>query len=293
MKFGQQVRTDGPKTHLVKEGTPTMGGVLMIAAMMVPLVIADYRNSLMCLFALATTVGFGLIGFLDDFIKIYKKRSLGLRAYQKIIGQFGLAIIIALFAYKNVGTSVIVPFFNIEWNLGILYIPFAVFIIIAVVNSVNLTDGLDGLASGVVMICMATFTVIGYYLAKASGVHIGTALFSAAATGATLGFLVFNTYPAKVFMGDTGSLALGGALSAVALLTRLPLLLPIMAIMVMASSISDIIQVASFKLFKKRVFRMAPLHHHFELGGVPETKVVAMYMLVTALACLVALISLT
>ncbi|HOV70168.1 MAG TPA: phospho-N-acetylmuramoyl-pentapeptide-transferase [Clostridia bacterium] len=295
LKFGQHVRSDGPKTHLIKEGTPTMGGIMILCSMLVPLVLIDFKNSLYCIFAVFATLAFGIIGFLDDYIKIYKKRSLGLRAYQKFTGQFGFSLIIAIFARKYVGTSIIVPFAGTEWDLGAFYIPFAVFVILSIVNSVNLTDGLDGLASSVVMICMTTFTIIGFaMLNNAYFLNIGELpLFTAALTGATLGFLVFNTYPARVIMGDTGALALGGALSVVALLTRLPLLIPIMGLMLVASSVSVILQVGSYKLRKKRIFRMAPLHHHFEEGGVPETKVVAMYIMITILCSLISLVSLT
>lgn len=302
LKFGQNVRQDGPKSHLVKSGTPTMGGLFfLIPLIVISLVFAKEKFDFV-LAAVLATFGFGLIGFLDDYIKIVKKRSLGLRAYQKILGQTFLSVALAYFAYSNeyIGSSMIIPFANIEWDLGVYYIPVAAFIIIGTVNSVNLTDGLDGLCAGVTVIVSVTLCIIissaaamfneeglGYLAAN----YGNLALFAAALVGVCLGFLRYNSYPAQVFMGDTGSLGLGGAISALSILMRLPLWLPLIGGVYMAESISDIIQVASFKLRGKRVFKMAPLHHHFELTGMPETKVVAMFMIAAAILCLFALMS--
>lgn len=306
LKFGQMVRDDGPKSHLVKAGTPTMGGVIIFMGLIVGtlvLTLTSYGSMEFVLPALLITMGFGLIGFLDDFIKIRRKRSLGLKAYQKIIGQLAFALIMALYAYNNplIGSKIFVPFANIEWDLGVWYIPFIVFVVIAAVNSVNLTDGLDGLAAGTTLIYAATFNVILYFMAAAAGAGgqvllsknlEGLMIFAGALCGACMGFLRFNTYPAKVFMGDTGSLALGSAVSVLAIFSRCTLLLPIMGGVFVASSVSVILQVGSFKLrHGKRIFKMAPLHHHFELLGMPETRIVSMYMIVTTLLCLVGLLA--
>jgi phospho-N-acetylmuramoyl-pentapeptide-transferase len=302
LKFGQVVRDDGPKTHMSKTGTPTMGGILFLVPLIVLSLLLSGENRQFLIAAVLSTAGFGLIGFIDDYIKVVKKRSLGLRAYQKIIGQLVAAVALAYYAYTNpdIGSSVIVPFIGLEWDLGIFYIPIAVFIIVGVVNSVNLTDGLDGLCSGVTLIVSATLSLIlaaasifveQQELIELAAKYKELLTFSAALTGAMLGFLRYNTHPAQVFMGDTGSLGLGGAVSAVSILLRIPLWLPIIGGIYMAEAISVILQVGSFKLRGKRVFKMAPLHHHFELLGMPETRVVSMFMIATAILCTLALIS--
>lgn len=302
LKFGQQVRDDGPETHLSKSGTPTMGGIIILIALTATTLIFAKGSYEYAWVSLGVTIGFGLIGLMDDMIIVVKKRSLGLRAYQKIIGQIGIGLIVAFFAFNNpaIGSKLIVPFFNVEWDLGIWYIPFTVFVVVGVVNSVNLTDGLDGLASGVTLINSATFTIIffGFYgVYTASGQSLlasnisNMMVFGAALTGACLGFLRFNTYPAKVFMGDTGSLALGAALSVMAVVSRLQLLLVITGIMFMVTTISVILQVGSYKLRKKRIFKMAPLHHHFELKGIPESKIVAFYMIITIILCMIGILA--
>jgi len=300
LKLGQQVRDDGPQTHLSKAGTPTMGGIIIVLALVITTFIFRTGSYRYILFSLGVTVGFSLIGLLDDLIIVVKKRSLGLRAYQKIIGQTGIAIITAAFAYTNpqIGSKLIVPFAGVEWDLGVWYIPFTVISVVLIVNSVNLTDGLDGLASGITIINSAAYMIIFYgILQNLSGQYLeasdtlNMAVFSAALTGACLGFLRFNTYPAKVFMGDTGAFALGGALSVIVVVSRLQLLLIITGFMFLLTSISVILQVGSYKLRKKRVFKMAPLHHHFELKGVPETKIVAFYMLITIALCLLGILA--
>ena len=301
LKFGQMVRDDGPKSHLVKAGTPTMGGVIIFAG----LIAATFMLAPALEFvwgATLVTTGYALIGFLDDLLKIRNKRSLGLRAYQKIIGQFGLAIVVAIFAYNHpfIGSRLLVPITGAQWDFGVWYIPFTVFVVIALVNSVNLTDGLDGLASGVTLVIGAAMGIIVYgmyELSRNTGELLyqvnleGLMVFTGALVGACLGFLRFNTYPARVFMGDTGSFALGAALCAVFIISRMALLIPIMGGLFVASSVSVILQVGSYKLRKKRVFKMAPLHHHFELKGYQETKIVAMYMILTTALCLLALLA--
>ena len=301
-KMGQQIRDDGPKTHLSKAGTPTMGGVIIMLALFVG-VFAFSRGSMDYIWiAVGLTLLFGTIGLIDDMIIVVRKRSLGLKPYQKLIIQFIVAIAVSFIAYYNqgIGTKLIVPFVGVEWDLGIWYIPFTTIAVVLIVNSTNLTDGLDGLASSVSLVNAAAFAVIffGLFTAAKSG---GSAdmqdgmrnmmVFSAALGGACLGFLRFNTYPAKVFMGDTGSFALGGAISAIVIISRMQLLLIITGFMFLASAISVILQVGSYKLRRKRIFKMAPIHHHFELKGVPETKIVTFYTIITLLLCIIGIIA--
>lgn len=276
-KFGQTVRDDGPQTHLLKNGTPTMGGVIMIIAILITgLTRAKIDKDL--LVGLICITGFGFVGFLDDFIKIKMKRSLGLKAYQKIILQFALALFVAYYQYSASpsATQIMVPFTDYVINLGPLYVPIMMFIIIGTVNAVNLTDGLDGLASGVTLVVSAFFMILATTVGNSD-----VAILAAATGGACLGFLGFNSYPAKVFMGDTGSMALGGAVVSFAVLTNSVLLIPIVGGIYFAEAISVIIQVLSFKLTGKRVFKMAPIHHHFEQCGWPETRVVFIFWITT------------
>lgn len=302
LKFGQNVRLDGPKSHLVKTGTPTMGGIIFLVPLIIVALFFSKGNMDFVLVAILATIGFGLIGFIDDYIKVVMKRSLGLRAYQKIIGQIGIAVAIAYYAYSHeyIGSSMIIPFTGTELDLGIFYIPVAVFIIVGTVNSVNLTDGLDGLAAGVTLIVSATLCIIVSFaavlatekgLGYLAGNYENLIVFSAALTGVCLGFLRYNSHPAQVFMGDTGSLGLGGAISVLSILLRLPLWLPLIGGVYMAETMSVILQVASFKLRGKRIFKMSPLHHHFELSGMAETRVVAMFMIATIVLCLFSLMS--
>ena len=295
LKFGQQVRDDGPQSHLAKQNTPTIGGIIIFAAVCIAAIIFGLKD--MALIAALSAGAYGLVGFLDDFIKIYKKRSLGLRAYQKIIGQFGIAILLAVYAYNNpyIGTEIALPFTDAKLDLGIFYIPVAVFMVIAVVNAVNLTDGLDGLASSVSAVIILTFTVIIIALSNVADSEYAKQLtdlakFGAVMLGGVLAFLRFNIYPARIFMGDTGSLMIGGAISAMVMFSKMMLLIPIAGGVLVASCVSVILQVGSYKLRKKRIFKMAPLHHHFELKGNHETKVTAMYVIITVILCLVALL---
>lgn len=302
LKLGQQVRDDGPRTHLSKAGTPTMGGIIILVALTAATALFARGGFELVWFALGVTLGFGFIGLLDDLIIVVKRRSLGLKAYQKIIGQVGIALIVAFFAYNNpaIGSRIIVPFTGVAWDLGAWYIPFTVFVVVAYANAANLMDGLDGLASGVTLINTATFAVIffglmGAYTVRGQTLAAADArnmmVFSAAATGACLGFLRFNAHPAKVFMGDTGSLALGAALSVMAVVPGLHLLLVLTGLMFVLTALSVVLQVGSYKLRKKRIFKMAPLHHHFELKGVPETKIVTSYYLITIVLCLLGILA--
>ena len=286
-KFGQTVRDDGPQTHLQKNGTPTMGGVIMIIAILITgLTRAKIDKDL--LVGLICITGFGFVGFLDDFIKIKMKRSLGLKAYQKIILQFALALFVAYYQYSASpsSTQIMVPFTDYVINLGPLYVPIMMFIIIGTVNAVNLTDGLDGLASGVTLIVSSFFMILATTIGNSD-----VAILAAATGGACLGFLGFNSYPAKVFMGDTGSMALGGAVVSFAVLTNSVLLIPIVGGIYFAEAISVIIQVLSFKLTGKRVFKMAPIHHHFEQCGWPETRVVFIFWITTVVLAWIGIIA--
>lgn len=284
-KFGQTVRDEGPQSHLAKNGTPTMGGVMMIVAILITgLTRATISKGLIV--GLICIVGFGFVGFLDDFIKIKMKRSLGLKAYQKIILQFALALYIAYYQYSASpsATQLVIPFTNHIINLGIWYIPFMMIFIIGTVNAVNLTDGLDGLASGVTLIVSCFFVLFAVSISNSD-----VAILAAATAGACLGFLGFNSYPAKVFMGDTGSLLLGGVISALALYMKMPLILLIIALVPVLETLSVILQVIYYKKTGKRLFKMAPLHHHFELSGWKENKVVIIFSTVTLLLCIIGL----
>ena len=293
LKFGQQVRQDGPQAHLKKQGTPTMGGLIILSSIIITSLfyISSYPKIIPVLFM---TVGFGIIGFLDDYIKIVMKRSEGLNPIQKLIGQFIITGIFAWYVVNSgeVGTEMLIPFTGgfqsgSFLHLGIFFVPALFFIVLGTYIGVNFTDGLDGLCSSV-PILVATFLTI-----VAIGENTGISPITGAVVGSLLGFLLFNVYPAKVFMGDTGSLALGGFVSASVFMMRMPLFLPIIGFIYLAEVLSVIIQVTYFKKTGgKRIFRMAPIHHHFELGGWSETRVVAVFSIVTAILCLVAYLGL-
>ena len=276
-KLGQTV-LHYVESHSSKSGTPTMGGIIFIFASLASCAVVLWKDSFFAWTSLLVMVAFGMLGFLDDFIKIHFRQNEGLKPYQKLIGQFTIAIMIAFLIYYRVGTSL--DFFGLSINLGWGIIPFAIFVFLATVNSVNLTDGLDGLAGGVSLIYLLFF---GAILAISGFDNL--ALSSFAVCGGILAFLAFNTYPAKIFMGDTGSLALGGFISCLALFSGKALYLPLMGIMFVLSALSDIIQVVYYKKTKKRVFLMAPLHHHFEKKGVHENRIVTIYIIVTSLVC--------
>ena len=286
-KFGQTIRDEGPQSHLSKNGTPTMGGVMMILAMYVStLIFAGVNFSTIIL--LISMLGFGLVGFLDDYIKVAKKRSLGLTPRQKIVMQVFFAVLIPSIQYffNPEVTNLIIPFTEKTLNLGILYIPFMAFVMIGTVNAVNLTDGLDGLSSTVTVIVSIFFAVVAFMTGFAE-----MSVFSVSVIGACLGFLVYNKYPAQVFMGDTGSMALGGAVVGMAVLTNSALMIPVVGGIYFAEALSVIIQVVSFKTRGKRVFKMAPIHHHFEQCGYKETKVVKLFAMVSILLLIVSLLA--
>ena len=290
MKFGQFIREEGPESHLKKAGTPTMGGIVMLAAFTVSS-LAYMFNESQIFPVILLTVGFGFIGFLDDFIKLAKKRSLGLRAWQKL----GLQIVLTgYFAYVIMSdypelTQIIIPFTGgqVVWNLGVLFVPFVFIAVLGTVNGANFTDGLDGLATSVTVVIAMFFAI--FSLRIESPVYL-TAMIM---IGTLLGFLIFNTYPAKVFMGDTGSLALGGFVAAEAFMLKVPLFIIIVAFIYLAEILSVMLQVSYFKITHgKRIFKMSPIHHHFELSGFEETRVVAMFTVVTILCCFIGFIAL-
>ncbi|HKL94655.1 MAG TPA: phospho-N-acetylmuramoyl-pentapeptide-transferase [Clostridia bacterium] len=285
--------------HQSKSGTPTMGGWIFIVPTLIFSLIAFSTFSLV---ACACILSYGLIGFFDDFLKFRYHRNLGLKAYQKIIAQFGAALILAIFCFKNpnIGSFITLPFTNVEWNMGWLFVPFCAFGFIALTNGVNLTDGLDGLAGWCGVAYFSVFTALIWFLhidaVSAQNFVLANelfslAIFSTSILGGVLGYLWFNSYPAKIMMGDTGSLALGGAASAVAFFSRQPLLIFFAGIMFVVSCISVILQVTSFKLTKKRIIKMAPFHHHLELCGVHESKIVMWYFIISILGGVISILA--
>lgn len=288
MKFGQSIREEGPQSHMAKTGTPTMGGIAYLLAILVSVVAASMYAEVLTAeiwVLLLVLIGFGLIGFLDDFIKVAFKRNLGLTSLQKLIGQIVIAII-AFFLLRTLGfdTNIGIPFTSWEIDLSVIYVLFLIFWLVGFSNAVNLTDGLDGLVAGTASIAFAAFGWIAIQQDQ-----LGVALFTFAVAGALLGFLIFNKFPAKVFMGDTGSLALGGALAMVSVLLKQELLLLLIGLVFVIETLSVILQVGSFKIRKKRIFKMSPIHHHFELSGWSEWKVVLVFWFVAIMAALIAI----
>lgn len=292
LKFGQEIREEGPKWHQKKSGTPTMGGFIFIIALVVAVVcgvlvygVGNDKNTVMGIAAITlAALGFGAIGFIDDYIKVILKRNLGLRAAQK----FALQIIVSLgfsvwmVSSGIIGTDVAIPFTGITLKLHYgLYIPLIILVMTAATNSVNLTDGLDGLAA-----CITVVVGIFYWIASSMAEATPVVIFSSALVGGLAGFLIYNKYPAKVFMGDTGSLFLGGAVSAMAIYMKNPLLLLIVGFAYVMETLSVIIQVVWFKKTGKRIFKMSPIHHHFEMCGWSEVKIVTVFSLITAVLCI-------
>lgn len=285
LKFGQSIRKEGPKSHQKKTGTPTMGGLMILFSITLSTLImtAKFQGPTSTTYLLLlVTLGFGLLGFLDDFIKVVMKRNLGLTSLQKLIGQIIISIIF-FFVLKQTGfsTEVAIPLTDFSIDLGWGYALFIIFWLVGFSNAVNLTDGLDGLVSGTAAIAFGAFAVLAW-----SQSLFEVSVFSVAVVGALLGFLVFNAHPAKVFMGDTGSLALGGAIAAIAIMTKFELILLIIGFVFVIETLSVIIQVASFKTTGKRVFKMSPLHHHYELVGWSEWRVVVTFWTVGLLCAI-------
>jgi phospho-N-acetylmuramoyl-pentapeptide-transferase len=304
LRVGQPIREIGPN-HQEKEGTPTMGGLLILLSLIVSVLLWANLESRAVWIVLGLTTGYGLLGFVDDYSKVKRRDSSGIRARSKLFWQFLLAFGVALLIYTdpNFDGELAVPFFkDFTPHLGWLYVPLAALVIVSVSNAVNLTDGLDGLAIGPVMIAAGTFLILAYaaghsviadYLAIKYVAGSGQlAIFCGALVGGGLGFLWFNTYPAQLFMGDVGSLALGGALGAIAVVIRQEILLAVVGGIFVVETLSVIVQVVSFKLTGKRVFRMAPIHHHFEQIGWAEQKIVVRFWIIAIILALVALSSL-
>lgn len=280
---GQEIREDGPQSHLVKAGTPTIGGIIFLtSAILANVLTKNLTYEALVLFI--STLGFALVGFVDDYIKVVHKRNLGFTARQKLLAQIFIAVLLYVLIRTSDGlsTAMLVPGTRNTWEMGIMFIPFIIFVVVGTVNSVNLTDGLDGLSSSVTIIVMLFFALVSYKMDR-----ISITLFCLVMAGALLGFLFYNKYPAKVFMGDTGSLALGGAVVAVAILLNLPLLLPICCGIYFIETLSVIIQVVSFKTRGKRVFLMSPIHHHFEHKGMNEVQIVGLFSIVEIVLCVI------
>ena len=299
-KIGQNERNDGPKSHLKKQGTPTMGGIIMILALLIMGGFLYYNYSTAeaeserivaknILPLLAATIGFGLIGFVDDFKKLILNNTEGLKPKFKMLGLLIIATIFTIYLTNvmKIGTDIIIPFAKTTITLPIwIYIPFTIFVMLATTNAINLTDGIDGLSTSVTTIILTCLSVIGIMLGVKEIIVFGVSLI-----GICLAFLLFNLHPAKIFMGDTGSLLLGGAISVMAIYLKMPILLVIIAIIPVLETLSDIIQVTHYKRTGKRVFKMAPLHHHFELCGWNENAIVSVFSIVTLIACMIGLVA--
>ncbi len=309
IKLGQFIREEGPKSHQAKAGTPTMGGLLINVAILIPTILwADIFNPYIWI-VLFVTASYAAIGFIDDYRKLAKKRNLGLTSKEKFIAQFGVALLAALaIAYlpmleNNYSTAITFPFLkDVALNLGFFYIPFVMVVLVGASNAVNLTDGLDGLAIGSTLVAAVTYTVLTYaaghariadYLRIAWVPNTGElAVFCGAMVGASLGFLWFNAHPAEIFMGDVGSLALGGAIGCLAVMIKQEFLLVLVGGLFVLEALSVILQVASFKLTGRRIFKMSPLHHHFELSGWKETKVVVRFWIIAIMFAMISLATL-
>ncbi len=276
LKFGQSIREEGPKSHQKKTGTPTMGGVMILISITITTLVMTGKfsqPSVETYLLLFVTLGFGLLGFMDDFIKVVMKRNLGLTSKQKLLGQIIISVIFFfIFNQSDFSTVVSIPLTDLSFDLGWGYALFIIFWMVGFSNAVNLTDGLDGLVSGTAAIAFGAFAVLAWNQSQYE-----LSIFSVAVVGAVLGFLVFNAHPAKVFMGDTGSLALGGAIATVAILAKLEIILIIIGGIFVIETLSVILQVISFKTTGKRIFRMSPLHHHYELIGWSEWRVVVTF----------------
>ena len=285
LKFGQEIREEGPKWHAKKSGTPTMGGLIFITAIVISCLLCyllGMQIGIEIVMLLAISLIYGVIGFIDDYIKVILKRNLGLTAKQKFLLQLVAAIAFVAWAVygTKISTNISIPFTSLSFDMGVFYIPFVTVVILATVNSVNLTDGLDGLATSITCIVAIFFMLFAKRMESNA-----VALFAAIVLGSLIGFLIYNKYPAKVFMGDTGSRFLGGAVCGMAILLEQPLALLIVGFVYVMESLSVIMQVTSFKLTGKRIFKMSPIHHHFEMCGWNEVKIVVVFTLVTLALC--------
>jgi len=285
-KFGQNIRAEGPKSHLKKAGTPTMGGIIFMISTIITMLIIVRHTSDEAMTALYCFIAFGLIGLIDDFLKITHKENEGLNSKQKMLLLVVVSGLIGYYVSIRIGTDIMIPFSHKSVDLGVWFVPFIIIYFTATTNSVNLTDGLDGLATSVTIVVMTFFALVSNMM-----FHSTLAIFCAALAGALLGFLKYNSYKAQIFMGDMGSLALGGAVAAVGIILKLELLVVIVGGIYVIEALSVIIQVLVFKATGKRVFKMSPIHHHFELSGWHETKVVAVFSIVTVIFCLIGFLS--
>lgn len=294
LKVGQNERIDGPRAHLKKQGTPTMGGIMMIISIIIItlvfcIVSRDIELCMPIIAVACASIGFGIVGFVDDFKKVVLKNTEGLNPRLKMFGLLIISVIYTIFLvkYVNLGTDIIIPFIGYNLTLPIwIYIPFTILVMLSATNAVNLTDGVDGLAGSVSAIMVTTISIIAIKVGVAS-----ISIFGAIVVGTVIGFLIYNFYKAKVMMGDTGSLLLGGVISSMTIYLRLPLILLIVAIVPICETLSVILQVLYFKKTGNRLFRMAPLHHHFELSGWRENKVVAVFSLVTLVTSIIAIMA--
>lgn len=301
-QIGQVIRRDGPESHLAKEGTPTMGGLLIVLATVIPTLLWANLGNPYIWIAVLVTVGFGAIGFVDDYKKVVRKDSKGLSARKKLFFQFALAAVAATLIYLDVGIQprVGIPFFKkLNPSLGVFYIPFIILVIVGASNAVNLTDGLDGLAIGPSIISAGTYMLFAYlagHIKIANYLQIPyvpgageLTIFCGAMAGAGIGFLWYNTYPASVFMGDTGSLSIGAALGVVAVMVKQEIVLALVGGVFVMEAVSVILQVYSYKTTRKRIFRMAPVHHHFELEGWAEPKIIVRFWIISVILALLAI----
>lgn len=288
LKLGQNIREEGPKSHNKKAGTPTFGGVIFIFSVALTMSFSIKHLNKEVIIMLYALVAFGLIGFIDDALKKIHKKNQGLTAIRKLLLLIFVSSIFAIYAYNDpsIGSSIIIPFTGRLFNLGVLYIPFIIFYFVATTNAVNLTDGLDGLATSITLLVMAFFVLasigMGYY---------SLSIFCACVAGSLLGFLRYNSYPAKIIMGDTGSLALGGVVATTAMLLKDPLIILIVGGIYVIETLSVALQIISWKFFGKRIFKMAPIHHSFELSGWHEAKIVSVFSIITTLLCLIGFLS--
>lgn len=294
LKVGQNERSDGPRAHLKKQGTPTMGGIMMIISIVFVSIIfclinKDMETNMPIIAIACASIGFGIVGFVDDFKKIVLKNTEGLNPRLKMFGLLIISVMYTIFLikYVNIGTDIIIPFIGYDLNLPIwIYIPFTILVMLSATNAVNLTDGVDGLAGSVTAIMVTAISIIAIKVGMDS-----VSIFGAIVVGTVIGFLIYNFYKAKVMMGDTGSLLLGGVISSMTIYLKLPLILLIVAIIPICETLSVILQVLYFKKTGNRLFKMAPLHHHFELSGWRENKVVAVFSLVTLVASVLAIMA--
>lgn len=289
LKFGQYIRENGPESHQKKAGTPTMGGLIFILSSIITIFVFVKHMNFETSIALLALVSFGVIGLLDDSVKILRKQNEGLSPRQKMALLIIVSLLFTYFGYNNasIGSSIIIPFYSRILNLGIFYVPFMIFYYISITNAVNFTDGLDGLCTSVTLMVMTFFTVVSYALG-----YYSLSIFCGIVTGSLLGFLRYNAFPARIIMGDTGALALGGAIGAVSMILKLPLIIIIVGGIFVLEILSDVIQITSFKLTGKRVFKMAPFHHSLELSGWHEAKIVVVFCIVTTILCLLGFLSL-